>query len=65
MSKAIIDSLFAQSPQTRKLGESIARSEKNIHITGLVGAASSLVMAEVFKKTELPFLLIFNDKEDA
>ncbi|MEX0996816.1 MAG: transcription-repair coupling factor [Flavobacteriaceae bacterium] len=65
MSKAIIDSLFAQSSETRKLGDSIGRSEKNIPITSLVGAASSLVLAEAFKKTELPFLLIFNDKEEA
>lgn len=65
MSKAIIDSLFAKSSETRKLGESIARSEKNIHLKGLVGAATSLVIAQTFRQTELPFLLIFNDKEDA
>lgn len=65
MSKAIVDSLFAKSSETRKLGESIARSEKEIHLQGLVGAATSLSIAEAFKKPELPFLLIFNDKEDA
>ncbi|MCR9182898.1 MAG: transcription-repair coupling factor [Flavobacteriaceae bacterium] len=74
MSKAIIDSLFAQSSETRKLGEVLTpgpspkeRGEvsTDIHITGLVGSSTSLVLAEVFKKTEFPFLLIFNDKEEA
>ncbi len=65
MSKAIVDSLFAKSSETRKLGESIARSEKEIHVQGLVGAATSLVIAQAFKQTELPYLLIFNDKEEA
>ncbi len=65
MSKAIVDSLFTKSSETRKLGESIARSEKEIQLQGLVGAATSLVIAQTFKQTELPFLLIFNDKEDA
>jgi len=35
------------------------------HISGLVGSAASLVLAQAFKDTELPFLLLFNDKEDA
>lgn len=65
MSKAIIDSLFAKSSETRKLVDSISHSEKKIHITGLVGASASLVLAEAFKNTERPFLLIFNDKEEA
>lgn len=65
MSKAIVDSLFAKSSETRKLGETIVRSEREIPVQGLVGAATSLVIAQTFKQTELPFLLIFNDKEDA
>jgi transcription-repair coupling factor (superfamily II helicase) len=65
MSKALVTSLFAQSSQTRKLGASIANSESNIAITGLVGSSISLVIANVFKSSDLPFLLIFNDKEDA
>jgi transcription-repair coupling factor (superfamily II helicase) len=65
MSNIIVDSLFAKSSEARKLGESIARSEKEIHLQGLVGAATSLVIAQTFRQTELPLLLIFNDKEDA
>ena len=65
MSKALVTTLFAQSSSARKLGESIANSQQNITVTGLVGSAVSLVIANSFKATDLPFLLIFNDKEEA
>ncbi len=38
---------------------------QNINVSGLVGSSVSLVIAEVFKTSENPFLLIFNDKEEA
>ncbi|PKA83079.1 transcription-repair coupling factor [Ulvibacter sp. MAR_2010_11] len=65
MSKALVSTLFAQSSSTRKLGKAISNSETNISISGLVGSATALVIAEVFKKAELPFLVILNDKEEA
>jgi transcription-repair coupling factor (superfamily II helicase) len=65
MSKALVWSLFEQSPETRKLREAITRSEKNICVSGLVGSSLSLVIAELFKTSEVPYLLILNDKEDA
>lgn len=65
MSKTIIDSLFVTSSETRKLGESITRSQKEISIQNLIGTAKSLVIAQIFKQTQLPYLLIFNDKEQA
>jgi transcription-repair coupling factor (superfamily II helicase) len=65
MSKALVNSLFAQSSLTRKLGNAIANSENHTTISGLVGSSLSLVLAHVFKTSELPFLLIFNDKEEA
>ena len=74
MSNIIVDSLFGKSSETRKLGESLTPDPSpkergvqthSVHISGLVGAATSLVVAETFKNTERPFLLIFNDKEDA
>lgn len=65
MSKALVTSLFAQSSSARKLGEAIANSEPNITVSGLIGSSVSLVVANAFKTTEVPFLLIFNDKEEA
>ena len=88
MSKNLVSSLYSQSSQTRKLGETIAISAQfmqrgaevpndqkssvaeqsrshDITVSGLVGSSVSLVIAEIFKTSERPFLLIFNDKEEA
>jgi len=68
MSKTIIAKSFAQSLQQQKLRKSIALSEGNssrIHIKGLVGSALSYVLANAFEEAGKPFLLIFNDKEEA
>ncbi|MEZ4874973.1 MAG: transcription-repair coupling factor [Flavobacteriaceae bacterium] len=65
MSKTLVSSLFVQSSNTRKLENAIAQNQKNTHIHGLAGSSLSLVIAEVFKKTELPFLVILSNKEEA
>ncbi|MFC7357774.1 transcription-repair coupling factor [Jejudonia soesokkakensis] len=75
MSKTLVCSLFAQSSSLRKLQDTILVSEKDtplsppskgeISISGLVGSATSLVIAEIFKASERPFLIILNDKEEA
>lgn len=65
MSKTLVTSLYSRSSQTRKLRESITQSQQNITVSGLVGSSVSLAIAEVFGTSELPFLLIFNDKEEA
>ena len=60
-----IQQVFAQSPQSQKLRNTIVQSEKNIALTGVTGSALSFVIADAFKQAEAPFLLIFNDKEEA
>lgn len=69
MQKKFATSIYSQSPKTRKLRESIFNSEENVVISGLIGSSLSMVLAETFRpessKTELPFLLILNDKEEA
>ncbi len=69
MQKKFANSLYSQSPKTRKLRETILNSEKNIIVSGLIGSSLSMVLAETFKpessSAELPFLLILNDKEEA
>lgn len=65
MSKALISQTFAQSLQTQKLQNTIALSQSRTHIRGLVGSSFSFVVSNVFKQAEKPFLLIFNDKEEA
>ncbi|MDT0685366.1 transcription-repair coupling factor [Autumnicola psychrophila] len=68
MSKSAIAQSFAQSLHQQELQQAIAISEKEvakIHLKGLVGSSLSFVLANTFKEAENPFLLIFNDKEEA
>lgn len=72
MNKSLVTELYSQSSQARKLGETIAHSkevstalDRTLSVSGLVGSSLSLVLAEVFTTSELPFLLILNDKEEA
>jgi transcription-repair coupling factor (superfamily II helicase) len=65
LTKSTIQQLFSQSPQTRKLQTSIAASEENIQLSGLMGSAISFTVADLFRKSDRPFLLIFSDKEEA
>lgn len=72
MSKSIASKLFSKSSPTRKLGDSISQfkelsneNPRDIEVSGLVGSAMSFSVAEAFKSTELPFLLVLNDKEEA
>lgn len=56
---------FAQSPQLQELRQALAVSQNRILAKGLIGSAISYVLAETFKREGKPFLLIFNDKEEA
>ena len=49
----------------QNLQTSIAQTGTKSHLKGLVGSSLSLVISEAFKTSELPFLLVFNDKEEA
>ncbi|MDA7549823.1 transcription-repair coupling factor [Flavobacteriaceae bacterium] len=65
MSKVLVSSLFSKSSYSRKLGRAIANSENKTLISGLVGSSFSIVISEVFKEVDRPFLIILNDKEEA
>jgi transcription-repair coupling factor (superfamily II helicase) len=81
LSKTLLSQTYAQALQTQNLQTAIARSEPfdgvyteqsrstqnkpKIHLKGLVGSSLSFVITETFKQTDQPFLLIFNDKEEA
>ncbi|MGB6152985.1 MAG: transcription-repair coupling factor, partial [Pricia sp.] len=64
MTHSSIIQLFAQSPKSRKLQDAIGHKEA-ILINGLVGSSLSFVLSDAFQNTDAPFLLIFNDKEEA
>jgi len=65
LSKALIVQNFSQTLQLQNLRIAIANSENKTHLKGLVGSSFSIVIAESFKTAEKPFLLIFDDKEEA
>ena len=65
MSKLLLTQTYAQVLQTQNLQNTIAISKNKVHLKGLIGSSLSFVLAEVFKQTETPFLIIFNDKEEA
>ncbi len=65
MSKALIASIFEKSETTNRLIQSVKQDKQQIQVTNLVGSSLSFLIAETFKKTEKPFLLIFEDKEEA
>ncbi|WP_299333406.1 transcription-repair coupling factor [uncultured Psychroserpens sp.] len=65
MSKTILSQTYAQALQMQNLQTAITHSEAKIHLKGLVGSSLSLVISEAFKVTESPYLLVFNDKEEA
>ncbi|OZV71010.1 transcription-repair coupling factor [Winogradskyella aurantia] len=65
MSKSFITQSYAQALQSQNLQESIAQSQKKLHLKGLVGSSLSIVLSQVFKTSEAPFLVVFEDKEEA
>lgn len=65
MSKAFISQTYLQTLQLQNLKNSIDQLQTKTHLKGLVGSAFSVVIAEVFKTAEKPFLVVFDDKEEA
>jgi len=65
LSSSIVSEKYSRSPKIRKIAEEIAVGTNKIAIKGLVGSSVSFVVGELFKKNEKPFLLIFQNKEEA
>ncbi|CCG54465.1 Transcription-repair coupling factor [Flavobacterium indicum GPTSA100-9 = DSM 17447] len=64
MNTADIISKYEQQPKISQIVELLS-SRKKINVTGLVGSSLSFSIYSLFKKSELPFLLLFSDKEEA
>ena len=65
MSKTILSQTYAQTLQMQNLQNAIAQPQSRTHLKGLVGSSFSFVISNIFSENELPFLLVFNDKEEA
>ncbi|WP_019037397.1 transcription-repair coupling factor [Psychroflexus tropicus] len=66
MTKAELTEKISKHPALLELRETLVSSERTqIHLKGLIGSATSFVQADAFHASESPFLLIFDDKEEA
>jgi transcription-repair coupling factor (superfamily II helicase) len=65
VSKTILSQTYAQTLQMQNLRNAIPQPQSRTHLKGLVGSSFSFVISNIFSENELPFLLVFNDKEEA
>ena len=65
LSKQAIVKIYGQFVEEKQLVQHFLKENHHFQISNLVGSSLSFVISESFKKVEKPFLLIFNDKEEA
>lgn len=56
---------YQQSDTIKQIVKELQQEQNHFQISNLVGSSLSFVISETFKKAEKPYLLIFNDKEEA
>ena len=65
MSKSVVVGKYDKAAKVSQIAEILQQIENKIHLKGLVGSSLSFVANSLFQKSELPFLMIFEDKEAA
>ncbi|HLF52525.1 transcription-repair coupling factor [Flavobacterium sp.] len=65
MSKSALFGKYDKSSKVNQIAESLQQRENKIHLKGLLGSSLSFVIRSLFSKSDLPFLLILQDKEEA
>ena len=65
MSLASLYNSYLHSTKVKKITDELNNPLTKIQFKGLLGSAFSFVFQAIFKKSEIPFLLIFNEKEEA
>lgn len=65
MSKSVVVGKYDKATKVSQISEILKQSENKIHLKGLIGSSLSFVVNSLFHKSELPFLMIFEDKEAA
>ncbi|MDI5948563.1 transcription-repair coupling factor [Flavobacterium yafengii] len=66
MSKTALYNTYDTSPKTQQIVARLLENDQaKIHLSGLLGSALSFVIRSIFKKSELPFLIVLNNKEEA
>ncbi len=65
MSKQNIVNQYQKSASVSQVINKLQQDKNHFQLKNLVGSSLSFVISEAFKKTDKPYLLIFNDKEEA
>ena len=65
MSKQNIVDQYQKSGNISQIIKALQQDKTSLHLKDLVGSSLSFVIAETFKKTDRPYLLIFDNKEEA
>ncbi|WP_264525953.1 transcription-repair coupling factor [Flavobacterium sp. N502536] len=66
MSKNALYTLYDNLPKNQQIATQLLEQKQiKMHLNGLLGSAVSFVIRAVFKKAELPFLVILDNKEEA
>ena len=63
--KLEIQNLYHKSAKISQIAEHLQKREAKIQLKGLLGSSLPLVLEALFNKSDLPYLLIFQDKEEA
>ncbi|KGO96191.1 transcription-repair coupling factor [Flavobacterium enshiense DK69] len=63
--KTDIQNSYHKSTKVTQIAEQLQKRESKIQMKGLIGSSLSFVIEALFQKTDLPFLLVFQDKEEA
>tara|TARA_R110000868_G_scaffold22802_2_gene93127 strand:- start:5718 stop:9092 length:3375 start_codon:yes stop_codon:yes gene_type:complete len=66
LSKKNLYNTYDSSPKTKQIVDCLQENNQvKMHLNGLLGSAVSFVIQALFKKAELPFLIVLNNKEEA
>ncbi len=65
MSKTALFSKYDNSSIIKAIAQHLEHRETKIHLKGLIGSSLSFVIRSLFDKSELPFLIMLQDKEEA
>ncbi|AWI25233.1 transcription-repair coupling factor [Flavobacterium pallidum] len=65
MSKQALFSKYDHDIRISRIAEQLQKREQKLHLKGLTGSLFSFVIKTLFEKSENPFLLILDDKEQA
>jgi transcription-repair coupling factor (superfamily II helicase) len=66
LSKSALYNTYDNSPKTGQIVSCLQdNNPTKTHLNGLIGSSISFVIQSLFKKVDLPFLVVLNDKEEA